>query len=354
MNLGNFWDHNKNADYRFVDKLIREMFSVSGVGVNFYLYQGVHDQGDTGDATLPGKAKSKTKKIKQIQDLFFLENRDRHYSTNPIEIKVMYMMNDFDFGIGAMGMMLESDTIYLEIHLNECLEKFGRKPLSGDVISMSHLRDDALLDEDAPAIDKFYAVMDVSRAMSGWSPLWRPHILRLKIKPMTASQEFQDILDMDVENSDLKIGDMISDIGELFKISDAIVEQSERVVPFRNFQTEQFYVIPGDEKGIQYPWIYAGDGKPPNGAVLAGKGSRLPDQANEGDWFLLTSTEIETLYVRENGKWRYREVNLQRKWQSAHRILESFINNDNITKIGNETFTEKQSIKKILKPRADF
>jgi hypothetical protein len=349
------WDPRKNEDYYFLDETIKEMFHVGGMAALVHKYIGIHDQGESGDATQPSNAKSKKKKERQIQDLFFLENRDRNYDPNIYELRAVYNLQDTEFNMTQFSVFAEADVLFIEFHLNDMLVKIGRKLMTGDVLEFPHLRDDALLDDDAPAINKFYQVTDVNRAAGGWSPVWRPHILRVKIKPMTASQEFRDILDRPAENAPgFSIGDIISDFRDQLGISETILEQAEAEVPYRNFETAHFYVVPGDEMGSQYPWIFAGDGKPPNGAVLAGHGSAFPDNVDAGEWFLHTGYDPNILYQKTEGGWARREVDFRKKWNAAHRILESFINNSNTTANQGETFKEKQMLSKVVKPRADF
>lgn len=354
MSRISLWDRQKNDDFKFIDETIREMFEIGGVEVILHRYLGVHDQGETGDALQPSAAKSKRKNIRQIQDLFFLENRDRSYDQDLYILRCVYTMQDSEFALSSFALMLGDDGLFIEFHINDILEKVGRKLLSGDVLEFPHMRDDALLD-DGPAINKYYVVEDVSRASTGWSMVWRPHIFRVRIKAMTDSQEFNDILDREVDGSGFNVRDLISDFRDQIGISDAILEQAEADVPLRNFETAQFYVVPGDEDGSQYPWIFAGDGKPPNGAELAGTGTSFPEEPEDGDWFLHTGQEPNVLYRRVGSVWKRKEVDLRKKWSAAHRILESFINNKNVTTIENgEKFAEKQPLSKVVKPRADL
>lgn len=346
MSRMGMWDPKKNEDYVFLDETIREMFEMGGVGVLVHKYLGVLD-------AATGTYKLSEDKTTTIQDVLLLENRDRKYDPDVYELYAAYNMQDTEFDVRQFGLFLEADTLYLEFHINECLEKIGRKLMIGDVLEFPHLRDDALLDPEAPAINKFYTIDDVTRAAGGWSPVWRPHIYRIKLKPMTASQEYQDILDQDQGNGQT-LEDIISNLDDLMGLNDAILAQAEAAVPLRNYETAHFYVVPGDENGTQYPWIYAGDGKPPNGAQLAGRGSAFPENPQEGDWFLRTDYEPNVLFQRACGTWARREVDLRRKWSAANRILESFFNNNNQTKIGTETFAEKQALSKALKPRADL
>lgn len=342
------WDPRKNDDYRFLDEVILEMFEMGGVGVLVHKYLGVQ----TDDGSAP--------KATQIQDMLLLENRDRAYDPHVYEIYASYNMQDYEFNVQQFGMFLESDVLYLEIHLNDCIRKLGRKLMSGDVIEMLHLRDDALLDDDAPAINKFYSVQDVSRAAGGYSPTWFPHILRVKIKPLTDSQEFDQILSAQATDANgdpiggLDLRDLISDWRDQVGVSDAVQAAAEEAVPYRNFETAHFYVVPGDERGTQYPWVFAGDGKPPNGAELAGSGRRFPDQPQDGAWFLRTDMDPHVLYRRQGPVWVRQEVDYRKKWQAAHRILETFINNDKVTNNQGETFAEKQPLSKVILPRADL
>jgi hypothetical protein len=372
MNSMSLWDRKKNADYYFIDGQVREQFRIGGVEVLLHRYMGIHDQGETGDPSQPPNAKNK-KGIRQIQDLFFLENRDRAYDPHVYEMRASYNVQDSEFDISQFGLFLEADTLYLEFHINDTLEKIGRKLMSGDVLEFPHLRDDALLDEDALAVNKYYVVQDVTRSAGGWSPVWRPHIFRIKCKPLTDSQEYKDILDAKAtdangDETEFNLRDLISDFRDQIEISDVLEEAAESAFTMRNFETAHFYVVPGDEMGKQYPWIFAGDGKPPNGAELAGSGTSFPDQPQEGDWFLHTGMDPNVLYqyaanfvtdqvgnqVSTGGTWQRREVDLRKKWQAAHRILQSFINNDKVNTINGEQFQEKVSLNKAVRPRADF
>ena len=368
------WDRHKNDDYYFIDEQVREQFNIGGVEVLLHKYLGIHDQGEQNDATQPSNAKSKKKGVRQIQDLFFLENRDRAYDPNVYEMRASYNVQDTEFDIRQFGLFLEADTMYLEFHINDTLEKIGRKLMSGDVLEFPHLRDDALLEEDAPAVNKFYVVQDVSRSAGGWSQVWRPHIFRVKCKPLTDSQEYKDILskaatDANGDDTGFNIRDLISDFRDQIEISEAIVEQANNDVSMRNFETAHFYVVPGDEMGKQFPWIFAGDGKPPNGAELAGSGMSFPEDPVDGDWFLHLGMEPNVLYQfvgnqeldqfgqpigAGGGSWHRREVDFRKKWQAAHRILQSFINNDNTGNIGGDEVKEKVALSKAVKPRADF
>lgn len=355
--MANFslWDPRKNQDYIFLDETILEMFSVGATSIFVYKYLGVNGGNDPSE----------------IEDPVFQENRSRNYDKDVYELLGVHNVHDLDVELTQFGQMISSDYIFMTMHLNDSIRRLGRKIMAGDVFEIPHLRDDALLREDTPAVNKYYVVDEVTREADGYSPTWYPHLLRIKLKVMTNSQEYEDILTLPpldgngdpIEgdgngsgpNGELTLEDIISDYKQKMNLNDKIVKEAEEAVDRRNYQTLQFYVVPGDELNTQYPWIFAGDGHPPNGAELAGYGTSFPvEDVYEGMWFLRTDFEPNVLFRKTGVSWKRYEVDWRKKWQAAHRILETFINNRNITTIDGDSFNERQAISKALKPQADF
>ncbi|PZR73925.1 MAG: hypothetical protein DI537_46305, partial [Stutzerimonas stutzeri] len=211
------------------------------------------------------------------------------------------------------------------------------------------------------AINKFYVVEDASRATDGYGSSWLPHIWRVKMSPMTNAQEYADILD--TSNKDpfgLETGGTLADLitnlaGEMGQ-NEAIVEEAVQNVFARNFDTRQFYMVPAEGATNENPWIYAGDGTPPNGAQLVGSGDFYPEEAPEGTYFLRTDYSPHALFKKIGGGWRMQELDYRRgRWSAAHRLLEDFINNTDATRLDDgTTFAAKQALSKTFKPDADF
>jgi hypothetical protein len=353
------WNYGpKTKDYKFIDRIIAEYFGASGTGVFVRKYLGVVDQrpeNSDGTPLVPI-----TSSELDIQDPLFLENRDRKYDTSVYDLRGTYSVQDNDFNMSQFGLFLTSDTLFIEFHLNDMINTIGRKLMNGDVLELPHQRDDALLDPDAAAINKFYVVTDANRASSGYSATWFPHIWRVKVEPMTNAQQFAEILQGRGENPyGLDTGvlvDMMTSVARDKEINERVVEAAIETVKARNFETQHFWVVPGEELGGQYPWIYAGDGVPPNGAVLTGSGTSWPKDAQVGDYFLRTDYDPHTLFKRDTKVWREQEVDYRRGgWSMAHRILEGFINNDKVSKFKDGTqAAEKQPLFKAVKPKEDF
>jgi hypothetical protein len=182
----------KGNDYKFIDKTAWEMFQVGGtdVLVHRYIGPGAAIQGDT-----PSTPEYLNDSVANIQDLLFLENRDRKYDPDVYVMRGVYNIQDTDFNLSQFGLFLQNDTIFITFHITDTVEKLGRKLISGDVIELPHLKDEYALNDLTFALKRFYVIEEVTRAAEGFSATWYPHLYRAKCKPLVDSQEFKQILD---------------------------------------------------------------------------------------------------------------------------------------------------------------
>ena len=239
----------KGNDYKFIDKTVWEMFQVGGtdVLVHKYLGPGSIDSWDaetnykvgnlvqinrsvykataasTGvtppDADYWEYIRSETPTTPiynndnplNIQDLLFLENRDRKYDSDVYVLRGVYNIQDTDFNLSQFGLFLQNDTIFITFHINDTVEKLGRKFIAGDVFELPHLKDEYALNDLQFALKRFYVIEEVTRAAEGYSVTWYPHLYRAKCKPLVDSQEFKDILDK-VANDDNFKGEWNQDV----------------------------------------------------------------------------------------------------------------------------------------------
>lgn len=189
----------KSKDYKFIDRTIYEQFQVGGVDVYVHKYIGPQDPSD------PSKALGET----TIQDVLFLENRDRKYDTDVYTLRGHYQTSDIDFNLSQFGLFLQNDTVFMTVHINNSVDLIGRKIMSGDVFELPNLKDEYALNDFKSALKRFYVVEDVNRAAEGFSAVWYPHLYRLKLKPIVDSQEFRDILNRP-ENVENFAGDWVT------------------------------------------------------------------------------------------------------------------------------------------------
>jgi len=182
----------KGNDYKFIDKNIWEMFQIGGTDVFVHKYLGpdISIQGNT-----PSTPEYSVDNPFNIQDLLFLENRDRKYDPDIYILRGHYNLIDTDFNLSQFGLFLQNDTIFITFHINDTVEKIGRKIMAGDVIELPHLKDEYAYNDFKYALKRYYVIEEVSRAAEGFSLTWYPHLYRAKCKPLVDSQEFKQILD---------------------------------------------------------------------------------------------------------------------------------------------------------------
>ena len=345
------WNPVKRNDYKFIDRVVGEHIHAGGTGVHVHKYLGVQDTTATDDPTRPGGVD--TNEV-FIQDLLFLENRDRKYSKDIYELRGQYNMQDNDFDLTQFGAFLSNDTIFMNFHIESMVEAVGRKLMAGDVIELPHLRDDLLLGSDE-AINRFYVVQEGSRPSEGFDPNWWPHLWRVKLGPITDSQEYRDILGTGEEESDLR--NLLSKYENEIVINDKILEQAEKDVAYdpQYRKDSHLYYDPSVPDKPTVGFGFGSEGGAPNGASIVGSGESFPtSNINDGDYFLRTDFSPNRLFRKEGTRWVRVSDDNKNSWAAANRLLTTFINNDNFTiNTGGESTEEKTNLSKVVKPRTD-
>jgi hypothetical protein len=345
------WNPNKTNDFNFIDRIVGEHIFAGGTGVHIHKYIGIQDSEETGDSTRPGGSGAGET---YIQDLLFLENRDRKYDKDIYELRGQYNIGDGDaFDLTQFGAFLASDNIFMNFHMESMVEAIGRKLMAGDVLELPHLRDNLLLGRE-DAINSFFVVTDGSRPAEGYDPRWWPHLWRVKLTPMTDSQEYRDILGTGEEEGDLR--NIMSMYASEIAINDAILEQAENDVPYDPQYRAQAHLY-YDESVPDKPVIdfASGDGVPPNGLNIVGSGDSFPlNNVSDDDYFLRTDFSPNRLFRKQGTRWVKVETDERGQWAAANKVLSSFINNDNITinTDGTES-AEKTNLSKVVKPKTD-
>ena len=98
----------KTNDYKFLDKRIREMFTIGATDLYVHKYLGIQNTGPSKDFTQPQYT---TPDPTQIQDLLFLENRDRKYDPDIYRLRGHYNVQNLDFDLSQFGLFLNNDKI---------------------------------------------------------------------------------------------------------------------------------------------------------------------------------------------------------------------------------------------------
>lgn len=324
----------KSNDYKFIDRQCSEMFQVGGTDVYLHKYLGPKIAAEgTADQPIYDAIKETN-----IQDLLFLENRDRKYGEEIYKIRGLYNVQNIDFNLSQFGLFIDNDTLYMTVHINDFIKYIGRKPLSGDVIELPHLRDDFALNDYDISLPRYYVIEDVGRASEGFSATWFPHLYRLKLKKITDSQQFADILDKPAVNADGLPGDrtlreLLSTHSKELEINDAVLRQAETDSAKSGYETRQFYTLAVDTQGkpilntadntttldasnnsttalennarpqrTGYTGYLVGDGFPSNGYDF-GHGIQFPEMPADNDFFLRTDFMPNRLFKFNGTRW---------------------------------------------------
>ena len=289
------WRPNRTADYQFIDRTIKEMYTVGGVDIYCHKYLGPQGAGtDNGnnDATIPNY--NSTNPL-FIEDLLLLENRDRVYDPDVFIMRGVYRQQDIDFDLSQFGLFLNNDTLFITFAYNDMIDFFGRKLMSGDVLELPNLKDYNPLDQSIPrALPKYYVIQDAAFAAEGFSSVWLPHLWRVKATPMVNAQEFSQIVNQPFEPENIwdngnfypagtivnsgdvyytaktnvppgaditdttywtqiltptTVGDIQSTRPKDLAINDALLTQAYNDVPLSGYDNVKFYILPTTPTG---------------------------------------------------------------------------------------------------------
>jgi len=445
-------------DYKYMDRNISEMFTVGGTGILVHKYLGTNEQNltkitsaaqagvgttlnftNTGDidlgmfVTTAGVVAGTTVTAKtantvtlsttttsvvasgatvkfytdaakpsyinqsalNIQDLLFLENRDRKYDTDVYSMRGIYQVQDVTFDLSQFGMFLQTGTLFMVFHINDMVATLGRKLMPGDVIELMHLKDYYPLDDSLPvALKRYYVISDCQNAAEGYSATWWPHLWRVKINPLTDSQEYKDILnqikvdtDINGNTGNVTLGSVSSILNKYIEINDSILREAETNVPFSGYDIDHIYIKPtdplggpGDPSGITADNVavtadetiveadggivspnatvqgyLTGDGKTPNGLPVT-SGIAFPINPLVGDYALRTDYLPNRLFRWDGRRWIKIEDNVRTTLtpgSSSQTLRSGFINNTNTYTNNTGEVTERQSLSQALRPKAD-
>ena len=280
---------NKQNDYRFMDRTISEELRVGGTDLYIHKYLGPQDQGPSNDYTQPQYTETAPT---GIQDLLFLENRDRSYDPNVYRLRGHYNVQNLDFDLSQFGLFLNNDIIFINVHYNDMIDIVGRKLMVGDVLELPHLLDYNPLKETIPvALKRFYQITDANYSSEGFSQTWYPHMWRIKCEPLIDSQEFSQVLN-EPTNLDTYLGqwdstktypsgyvitfgdknyksitdvpagtmppdptyweldpdqnlrDILATYNKNLEVNDAVLAEAQRLLPKSGYDSSKLYIVP--------------------------------------------------------------------------------------------------------------
>lgn len=373
----------KTLDYEFIDKQILEMFTVGGTDINVHKFLGPKNTSEV-NATADQPHYDAVKET-NIQDMLFLENRDRKYDPDIYNMRAIYNVQDIDFDLSQFGLFLTNDTLFMTVHINSSVKTIGRKLMPGDVIELPHLKDEYALNDYTVALKRFYVIEDVNRAAEGFSMTWYPHLYRLKLKQIYDGQEFKEILDLPAQEGTTEtLRDVLSTYEKEMNINNSVLAQAEADSKKSGYDISHYYTLAtnadgtvalktADETDIDASNIgtttdmindrpdragYQGYllGVEGNNGSPYGMGISFPTVPEDGDYFLRTDFSPKRLFRYDGNRWIKLQDGVRvdlSNTDTRNTQKTTFINNTNTDQIGGETVKEKQSLSKALRPKAD-
>jgi hypothetical protein len=179
----------------------------------------------------------------------------------------------------------------------------------------------------------------VGRASEGFSVTWFPHLYRLKLKKITAGQQYADILNQvatdvngDPDPGGTTLKDLLSTYNQEIAVNNSVLSEAEANAKQSGYETRQFYTLAVDEKGraslqtadeteldasnasynasstenrpqrTGYSGYLVGDGFPSNGYDF-GHGIQFPEMPGKDDFFLRTDFLPNRLFRFDGIRW---------------------------------------------------
>ncbi len=284
-----------------------------------------------------------------IEDKVFLENRNKEYAKEPLEIRGYYDLVDVQLEINQFGSeaMLQ---LYILTTFQQCVEVLGRPIVIGDIIEIPS---EAQYNPDLRRVRKWMEVTDVAWSTEGYTPGWQPVMLRIVALPALATQETQDIFgDLAAEPMPDELNLMSGDDGQnpnyqdYTAVSHEIENQAGLRLPergtdanneLRAFSEEDLQEAEGynitnlQTIGLEGRSLYVEDAMPPNGAPFT-EGPEFPENPKDGDYHRLTYEGLAGniparlyRYSASKGRWVYLETDKRSFFSRTKPILQELL-----------------------------
>ena len=390
MSKISMWNPQKGKDFNFIDRTVGELYRIAGDGILVHLYEG---------PTTTSTGSTDTS-LTTIQDVLFLNNTNRIYNPNVIELKMHHVPQDVTFDLSQFGVMLSSTSIRITCHYNDMLDQLGRKLIAGDVLEFPSLVDTPIYN-DAVGINRYYVVQTALYSAPGYGQKWFPHMWLVTATLMTAGPEFTQITDQAATGQtqggvgqgigimppgftstadangnpgtgpNPSISNTLNTFCQILGIDAQVIAEAQNYAFFdpKFFESANLYIYidPKTNYPILGTWTYfSGAGNPPNTSTdlcadlvpsgpLVGAGISFPTDMTDGQYYLRIDYYPERLFQKQGNCFRLVEVNVLKNWTAYNRVLDQFIDNINTTVLPDgSTQPEKQPLSTIMKQKVDL
>lgn len=268
--------------------------------------------------------------IDNIQDIFFMENRDRDYAEISVPIKCQYSPFDSIGDLGKFGLNILDQYIFT-ISFAKMVEMLGRPIVTGDILE---LPPETQYDHNLRPIKKYLEVTDTGWSAEGFSPQWAPLIYRFQAEQLIPSAEHRDILG--TRDTVLQVDDntFLTGIQQIETVTiqstENIQREADSNVPEIGAQPQELAsgmaqkinnaneLRNGSYDGND---VYIEDAIPPDG-IAYGEGYKLPVTATDGEYYRLLYPDHTKIPARLykysvfKNKWIYIETDRRNEYSS--------------------------------------
>ena len=270
-----------------------------------------------------------TTRLDNIQDTFWMENRDRDYANTSIQLKAAYTPFDGMSDLSKFGFQI-ADIYTFTISFAEMVRALGRPIVVGDIIEVPA---ELQYDHNLKPVRKFLEVNDVAWSAEGYTTGWKPIMYRVTAQHLIPGQEHRDILGtVDTQKYVVDDGSFFEGIEQIqtapLTVTEANQAEAEQKVPEKGTNVREqasgmdMARRPGTYDGRGK---YVEDGLPPDGQPYE-TGFKLPDVAGQtdGTFFRLEYPPEMKIAARlykfssVKNKWIYVETD-RRGDRSAHK-----------------------------------
>ncbi|MED6699537.1 hypothetical protein VWH97_07355 [Escherichia coli O157] len=246
------WKKGRTNDYKFIDSAIAEQYNIGGVDMWLYAFVGAKPSTTPNDYSYGGDYITDGSAASSIGDLIFGETSNRSYNLEAITLSCVYQVQEATPDLKIPGLFFNFNTMDITVHYNTMMQRLGRKIMPGDVIELPNLRDFDVVGKDS-GLNRFYVVQDGFRTSEGYSATWQHHIYKIRVKPITDSPEYADLLTNndypdnpdDPNNGNGNSGSNGSSPNSSYDnemdIMNRIIMQADDEVPYIHFTNEHIY-----------------------------------------------------------------------------------------------------------------
>lgn len=270
--------------------------------------------------------------LSNIEDDFFLENRDRDYARVSIPIKCHYQPFDSVGDLGKFGFSILDQYVFT-CSFAKLVEALGRPIVIGDLIEVTP---EVAYDQYLKPVKKYLEVTDAGWSSEGYTPGWLPTLYRFQATQALASTETRDLFGfpqdkLDPTNTILPVDDTVTTVAPLVisKATEALAidnvpETGQDTSPVSAGLPAMAAIMPvglatrDDADGTD---LYVQDAMPPDNLPY-GEGFAFPTNPADGDYFRMNyapETNIPPRLFKYSAikmKWIYLETDTRGAYSS--------------------------------------